>query len=81
LPDAGAAILVDGPYFKLDRVAGAPDAATAVRYAGRVLVIPLDAAVTVAGEPATPGECALAESLEQIDFSAAGHCLLAAPLG
>lgn len=81
LPDTGAAMLVDGPYFRLDRVAGAPVAATATRYPGRVLVIPLDAAVTVAGEPVTAGQCALAEHLEQIDFSAGGLCLLAAPPG
>ena len=81
LPDTGPAALVDGPYFTLDRVAGAPDAATAARYAGRLLVIPLDMAVKVAGDDVAPGQCALAEHLDQVDFSASGQCLIAAPTG
>ena len=81
LPKSGATALVDGPYFTLDRVQGAPDAAAAARYSGRLLVIPLDAALTVAGEAISPGQCALAEQLGQVDFSAGGHCLLAATVG
>jgi mannose-6-phosphate isomerase len=35
LGGAGGAALVDGPYFRLDRVAGAPDADVLARYPGR----------------------------------------------
>ncbi len=65
-PD-GSAMLVDGPLFRLDRLAGTPDPATAARYAGApLLVIPLKDEVFVAGEAVRPGQCALAASLEAV---------------
>ena len=76
----GPARLVDGPHFRLDRLDGAPDAATAGRYAGPLLVVPLDCTVTVAGVPVAPGQCALADSLEAAVFPASGLCLIAQPV-
>jgi len=80
VPDHGALTLVDGPWFRLDRVEGAPEAATAARYGDQaLLVIPLDAPVTVGTAEIAPGGCGLADSLDQVLFSAAGLCLLAQP--
>jgi len=81
LPQAGNATLVDGPYFRLDRVAGAPDAATTARYPGALLVIPLAGAAQVAGAAVGAGQCALATSLADCAFGDAALTLLAAPLG
>ena len=69
LPEHGAARLVEGPHFRLDRLDGAPSAATTARYAGPLLVLPLDASLKVAGERVEPGQCALALSLDQVKFS------------
>lgn len=75
LPETGSATLVDGPHFRLDRLDGPPDAQTRARYAGPVLVIPLDGTAKVAGGPVTGGECALAASLDEVTVS--GRCLIA----
>ena len=80
LPAAGSAPLVAGPYFRLDRIDGQPDPATAVRYAGAVLVVPLDCTVVVAGAAVAPGQCALADSLAVIAFPPTGLSLIAQPL-
>lgn len=73
----GSIPLVDGPYFRLDRLDGVPDAGIESRYLGQLFIIPLDCGVTVGGEAIEPGECALAGSLEVIDFPASGRCLIA----
>lgn len=73
----GAAALVDGPHFRLDRVDGAPDAATAARYAGPLLVIPLDGTAEIAGGIIRGGECACAPSLSEVRFT--GRSLIAQP--
>lgn len=80
LPAAGPARLVEGPYFRLDRLDGAPDAATAARYAGALLVVPLDCTLTVAGEPIAPGQCAMAAGPDAIAFPARGLSLIAQPV-
>ena len=80
LADVGGAQLVDGPYFRLDRIDGGPDPATASRYAGALLVVPLDCTVTVGGLTVAPGQCALADSLEAIVFPAAGLSLIVQPV-
>ncbi len=80
LAATGPVRLVDGPYFRLDRLDGAPDAATIARYAGPLLVVPLDCTVTVAGVPVTPGQCALADRLEVAVFPASGLSLIAQPV-
>jgi mannose-6-phosphate isomerase len=75
----GAATLVDGPHFRLDRVDGLPDAETAARYVGPLLVIPLDGEAVAGERKVMGGECALAESLEAVTFS--GRSLIAQPCG
>ncbi|MET4131657.1 mannose-6-phosphate isomerase [Porphyrobacter sp. MBR-155] len=75
---ADGQVLVDGPHFRLDRVAGAPDAATHAAYPGGLLALPL------AGEVASrdglaragAGECLYAPSLDALDFTRAGVTLL-----
>lgn len=80
VPVSGAETLVDGPLFRLDRLDGAPDLATAARYDGAVLIIPLDCAVSVAGVSVSAGECALATALADVAFPDAGLCLIAQPV-
>jgi mannose-6-phosphate isomerase len=76
-PD-GSVTLVDGPLFRLDRLAGAPDPATDARYAGApLLVIPLDGDVLVSGETVQPGQCALALSLDDVQFGPEAMALIA----
>lgn len=75
---ADGQVLVDGPYFRLDRVEGAPDAATLAAYPGALLVLPLAGEVAArdgSGRVAA-GECLVAQGLESLDFSAAGVTLL-----
>ena len=80
LAPTGNVQLVDGPHFRLDRLDGAPDAATAARYGDRpLLVIPVDAPVTLAGEPLAPGGCGLADNLAAIQFGE-GRVLIAQPV-
>ena len=77
VPLRGAAELVDGPHFRLDRLDGPPSTATAARYNGPLLVLPLDTPLEVAGERAGPGQCALALSLDEVNFE--GRSLIAQP--
>ena len=80
VPDRGDVSLVDGPHFRLDRVDGAPDAATRTRYGGGpLLVIPVDAPVTLAGKSLAPGSCGLADDIAAIEFGT-GRTLIAQPL-
>ena len=76
LPDAGSVTLVDGPYFRLDRVAG--DADLLDRYdRAPVLVVPIVGDVAVDGVAVAPGSCALAATLDSVAFGSAGACLIA----
>jgi mannose-6-phosphate isomerase len=80
LPDRGSLTLVDGPYFRLDRIEGQPDAATVERYGERpVLVIPLDAAAGTGESSITPGGCGLAATIGDVRFPAGGRVLIAQP--
>jgi mannose-6-phosphate isomerase len=74
-----SAVLVDGPLFRLEQVAGAPSAEAAARFAGPLLVIPRNGTALVAGEAVAPGGCALAGTLDAITFAEDGVVLLAAP--
>jgi mannose-6-phosphate isomerase len=71
-------VLVDGPHFRLDRVEGAPDAATLAAYPGALLVLPLEGEVAArdGSAQAGAGECLVADGLESLDFSAANVTLL-----
>jgi mannose-6-phosphate isomerase len=77
VPAQGSVTLAEGPRFRLDRLDGPPSADTAARYAGPLLVIPLDGTAMVEGEAIAPGQCALAQSLERVEPSA--RCLIAQP--
>ncbi len=75
---ADGQVLVDGPHFRLDRVTGAPDAATLAAYPGALLVLPLAGEVRAKDGSATAGagECLVAEGLASLDFGSAGVTLL-----
>ena len=80
LRGSGAASLVNGPLFRLNRVDGAPDASTCEGYGtAPVLAIPLDQSVTIGGEAIAPGSCGISSSLAAIDFANDGLCLIAQP--
>ncbi len=82
LPVSGSAMLVDGPFFRIDLVAGVPDEAQLYSYSQPVLVLPLSGQVLVAGEAiAGPGECAYAPDLASITFAPEGKALVTAPTG
>lgn len=76
---AGDAMLVEGPYFRLDQVDGRPGDEQAARYKGPVLVIPRSGKARVEGEAVLPGQCALAPSLQDVAFDPDGSCLIAQP--
>ncbi|HYD23405.1 MAG TPA: class I mannose-6-phosphate isomerase [Croceibacterium sp.] len=80
LPDHGTVTLVDGRYFRLDRIDGLPPGEVAAQHRGALLAIPREGEITVAGERVDPGQCALAHSLDEVVFDPAGSCLLAQPV-
>ncbi|MGB7656097.1 MAG: class I mannose-6-phosphate isomerase [Novosphingobium sp.] len=80
VPARGSEQLVEGSYFRLDRVEGAPGAQVLARYQGPLLVLPLDRPLQVDGETILPGDCALAETLDALEFGA-GLALITQPLG
>lgn len=71
-------VLVNGPYFRLDRVEGVPDAATAAAYPGALLALPLAGEVmSVDGSAsAGAGECLCAPNFDALDFTRAEVTLL-----
>lgn len=70
--------LVDGPYFRLDQVKGAPSDEVAARYPGSFLVIPREGAVEIGGERIAAGECGLAKRLDDVRFGDDSVVLIAA---
>lgn len=70
--------LAGGPHFRLDRIEGAPDAATIAAYPGALLALPLKGEVAAhdGSARAGVGECLVADGLGRLDFSAAGVTLL-----
>lgn len=81
IPQRGSLTLVEGPHFRLDRLDGAPDTLTRLRYErGPLLVIPLDASVSIANEVIGPGGCGLADNLDMIAFCD-GRTLITQSLG
>lgn len=74
--------LIEGPYFRLDRVEGAPGDALRAAYDGPLLVLPLEGIVScgAGGAQAKGGECVCAPSLDALDFSQARVTLLARPI-
>ncbi|MGB3797981.1 MAG: mannose-6-phosphate isomerase [Alteraurantiacibacter sp.] len=81
LPASGSAMLVDGPDFRVDLVAGVQDEAQLYSYAQPLLVLPLSGEVLIAGAAlASPGECAIAPDLASVTFAPDGKALVMAPL-
>jgi mannose-6-phosphate isomerase len=79
IPASGDITLVEGPYFRLDRIDGEPGPQIAACYPGALLVIPRAGEAIVSGETAAPGDCALAASIADVVFPANGSCLIARP--
>ncbi|MEE4451289.1 class I mannose-6-phosphate isomerase [Novosphingobium resinovorum] len=77
VPAHGSQVLVDGPLFMLDQVAGIPAPETALRYPAALLVIPREGEVTIAGEVVAPGGCAVATRFDDVRFADNGVCLIA----
>jgi len=73
------AVLVEGPLFRLEQVAGTPSDDVKARFAGSLLVIPRKGEVQVEGATVAPGGCALATRLDDVYFADDGVVLLAAP--
>ncbi len=73
--------LIDGPYFRIDRIEGAPGEGVASLYPGALLVLPLAGEVVLSGEDGRtgPGECLYAPSFDALDFSDALETLLICP--
>lgn len=77
-PD-GAATLVEGPLFRLDRLVGPPDAAVSARYSGPVLIVPIAGSATIGETEIAPGECGIAPALGLVIFPNGGQYLVAQP--
>lgn len=75
-PPGSSRVLADGPHFRLSQCAGAPDETLRSAHPGPVLSLPLEGAVSIAGERIAPGECGFAECLDRVDFAAARRVLL-----
>ncbi len=75
---AEAAALVDGPYFRLDQLAGPPGAAAFARHgAAPVLVLPCAGVVSVEGSAVPPGSAAVAPGLGSVSLAPDAVCLVA----
>ena len=77
LADEGAVTLVEGPLFRLDRVAGAVSAEVAARYHGALLVVPVRGDARVGDAVVAPGGCAVADGLSDVAFADGGLALIA----
>jgi mannose-6-phosphate isomerase len=73
--------LVEGPKFQLQQVSGAPPGEVLRRFAGTVLVIPVEGSVTIGGEDFATGTCIQVEDLGEVAFPDDGRALIAQPLG
>jgi mannose-6-phosphate isomerase len=74
-------VLVEGPHFRIDRVEGTPGQTLRAAYPAALLALPLRGEVRAeAGDTvARAGECLVASSLDQLDFSRAEVTLLTRP--
>lgn len=73
-------MLIDRKYFRLSRVEGRPDAETSKAFDQSLLALPISGELRWGeGSVAVGGECVLANSIDQLDFSAAGVTLLTRP--
>lgn len=76
LPHTGAAQLVEGPCFRLDRTWAIPDQHILERYAGPMLVVPIDEPISISGNIILPGQVGFAEDVAMLSFATQGHCLI-----
>ena len=82
VPGEGSAQLVDGPLFRLDRLAGQPAAEVLARYGeAPVLAIPLRGTATIGDEAIAAGECGVAGSLADLAVPGDALVLIAQPIG
>ena len=81
VPAAGSITLVEGGYFRLDRIEGPPTRDVRARYVGPLLVIPRLGTALVGGKAVRPGECAFAASIADVIVPEIGQVLLAQPTG
>jgi len=75
-------VLVDGPYFRVDRIEGAPDTATVADFAGgAALVLPLSGDIRTKdySARAEAGQCLMVDNLSSLDFTSACVTLLVKP--
>jgi mannose-6-phosphate isomerase len=79
LPEHGPLRLVEGPWFDLDRIEGPLDNATAARFRGPSIAVPLNRPITVGAEEIEPGQCAIVPSLDLLQIAPGTQCLLAQP--
>lgn len=79
VPTEGAVTLVEGPLFRLDRLAGPPDGAVSARYGGPVLIMPIAGSAKIGGTEVAPGECGIAPMLGSAVFPHGGQYLVAQP--
>ncbi len=75
---ADGPVLVEGPHFRLERIAGAPGAATLAAFPGALLVLPLAGEVVArdGSARAGAGECLVAANIADLDFGGAEVTLL-----
>ena len=76
---SGDAQMVDGPQFRVDRIAGKPTREFLARYVGRVLIVPLAGTVTLGEFTIEAGECGWTENLAIADFGHSESCLVTQP--
>jgi mannose-6-phosphate isomerase len=75
----GSSCLLDGQYFRLDRIIGKPSASEHKAFDGALLVMPLAGTVGMDGETVLPGACAYAPSISALNFDKAEITLLVRP--
>lgn len=79
VPTRASQLLVDGPLFRVDQIAGQPDAGVRARYEGPLLVIPREGPVHIGGAEIAGGGCGLAQALDDVEFASSGVALIAQP--
>lgn len=77
---AGNTPLLEGPFFRIDRLAGAPTDSVLARYAGAVLAVPLAGTIKVDTLTVRAGECCLLPDLARADFSQSLSALITQPV-
>lgn len=75
VPEDASMTLVDGPHFRFSQCIGEPDATMRAVHAGALLALPLAGEVAIASEAISAGECGLAPSVNDIDFTRAKRTL------